>query len=196
MSTISLTKGQNISLTKTAPEMKKVLLGLGWDANSFDGLDFDLDASAIMLTADGVARGAQDFVFYGSLKSPCGSITHTGDNLTGDGDGDDEAIIVELDKVPAEIQKIVFPVSIYHAKKRRQTFGQVSNAFIRLVDHETGDEKVRYDLSENYSIETALVFAELYRHNGEWKVKAIGQGFSDGLGGIGRSYGLPLQDEQ
>lgn len=195
MSSISLTKGQNISLTKTDPSLTKVILGLGWDENAFDGQDFDLDASAIMLGANGKVRNPEDFIYYGKLDSNCGAIHHTGDNTTGDADGDDESIIVDLTKIPADVQKIVFPVSIYHAKTRAQNFGLVSNAFIRIVNEATGAEVTRYDLTEDYSIETSLVFAELYRSGAEWKFKAIGQGFTDGLGGIGRSYGLPLTDE-
>lgn len=195
MSSISLTKGQNISLTKAAPGLTRAIIGLGWDENAFDGKEFDLDASAIMLGANGKVRTPDDFIFYGKLESACGAIVHTGDNTTGDGDGDDESIIMDLTKIPADVEKVVFPVSIYSAKARAQNFGLVSNAFIRILDEKTGVEVTRYDLSEDYSTETSLVFAELYRNNGEWKFKAIGQGFTDGLGGIGRSYGLALTDE-
>jgi len=195
MSSISLTKGQNISLTKTDPTLTKVIIGLGWDENGFDGQDFDLDASAIMLGSNGKVRTPEDFIFYGKLDSNCGAINHTGDNTTGDADGDDESIVVDLTMIPADVQKIVFPVSIYSAKARAQNFGLVSNAFIRIVNEATGVEVTRYDLTEDYSVETSLVFAELYRAGAEWKFKAIGQGFTDGLGGIGRSYGLPLTDE-
>lgn len=196
MASISLTKGQNISLTKESPNLKNALIGLGWDANAFDGKEFDLDASAIMLGEDGKVRTPEDFIFYGKLESNCGSVKHTGDNTTGDGDGDDEEVIIDLSLVPAGVQKIVFPVSIYAAKSRGQNFGLVSNAFIRVVNKDQNTEITRYDLTENYSTETSLVFAELYRAGNEWKFKAVGQGFNDGLGGIGRSYGLPLTDEQ
>ncbi len=197
MSTISLTKGQNISLTKTDATLLRLRLGLGWDANSFDGVDFDLDASAIMVNAQGKARSVDDFIFYGTpdLASKCQSIKHLGDNRTGAGDGDDETLIIDLKKVPTDIAKIILPVSIYDAAKRKQNFGMVENAFVRLINDETGVEVVRFDLTEDYSTEKSMIFAEIYRHGAEWKFKAVGQGFADGLGGLGRSYGLPLADE-
>lgn len=197
MQVISLTKGQNISLTKTDATLVRLRLGLGWDANGFDDTEFDLDASAIMLNASGKARTPDDFIFYGTpgLTSKCGSILHKGDNRTGAGEGDDETIIIDLLKIPDGVEKIVLPVSIYHAAKRGQNFGMVSNAFVRIVNDETGVEVVRYDLTEDFGIQKSLIFAELYRYQGEWKFKAVGQGFNDGLGAIGRTYGLPLTDE-
>jgi tellurium resistance protein TerD len=197
MSVISLTKGQNISLTKTDPSLSRLRLGLGWDANSFDGGDFDLDASAFMLTAEGKARSADDFLFYSTegLKTKCGSLEHLGDNRTGAGDGDDEVIILDLTKPAADIEKIALVVSIYHAKARNQNFGMVSNAFVRIVNDDTGVEVARYDLTEDFSTQKSLVFAEIYRHNNEWKFKAVGNGFEEGLGAIGRMYSLPMTDE-
>lgn len=188
---ISLKKGQKIDLTKTNPGLSKVLVGLGWDVNKYDGGSaFDLDASAFMQDTNGKARNENDFIFYGNLKSACGSVEHLGDNLTGDGDGDDEQIIVDLSKVPADIDKISFTVTIYEHEARQQNFGQVSNAFIRIVDSATGTELVRYDLCEDFSIETALVVGELYRNNGEWKFCAVGSGFGGGLAALCANFGL------
>lgn len=212
-SMISLTKGQNISLTKEAPGLRQIVVGLGWEENTFDGADFDLDASAIMLGENGKVRTPADFIFYGQPESACGSIRSTGDNQTGDADGDDEQLIVDMSKIPADVKKVVFVVSIYSAKARKQSFGLVNDAYIRLINAEklplpldklddvsdadlTKATVSRYDLTENYSTETAMVFAELYRNGGEWKFKAVGQGFNNGLGGVGRSYGLPLEDEK
>jgi tellurium resistance protein TerD len=202
--TVNLTKGQNISLTKTNPSLKKIKLGLGWKENDFAGKKFDLDASAIMLSHEGKVRSISDFIFYGntSLKdskgnivSPCKSVIYGGDNQSGKAEGDAETILIDLSLIPAEIVKIVFPVSIYGARKRQQNFGQVSKAYIRLINEETTDVVTRYDLSEDYSTETALVFGELYRVDSEWKFKAVGQGFNDGLAGIGRTYGMNLEEE-
>jgi len=187
---LSLSKGGNLSLTKEAPGMTKVLVGLGWDARSTDGQDFDLDASAFLLKADGKVRADSDFIFYNQLKSVDGSVEHTGDNRTGEGDGDDEAIKVDLSKVPAEIDKIAFTVTIHEAEARRQSFGQVRNAFIRIVNQDTNVEVGRYDLAEDASTETAMIFAELYRHGTEWKFRAVGQGFQGGLKPLAESYGL------
>ena len=187
---LSLTKGGNLSLTKEAPGMTKVLVGLGWDARSTDGQDFDLDASAFLLKADGKVRADSDFIFYNQLKSVDGSVEHTGDNRTGEGDGDDEAIKVDLSKVPAEIDKIAFTVTIHEAEARRQSFGQVRNAFIRIVNQDTNVEVGRYDLAEDASTETAMIFAELYRHGTEWKFRAVGQGFKGGLKPLAESFGL------
>ena len=187
---LSLTKGGNLSLTKEAPGMTKVLVGLGWDARSTDGQDFDLDASAFLLKADGKVRADSDFIFYNQLKSVDGSVEHTGDNRTGEGDGDDEAIKVDLSKVPAEIDKIAFTVTIHEAEARRQSFGQVRNAFIRIVNQDTNVEVGRYDLAEDASTETAMIFAELYRHGAEWKFRAVGQGFKGGLKPLAESFGL------
>ncbi|MCK9110078.1 TerD family protein [Haemophilus influenzae] len=187
---ISLTKGQNISLSKTDPSLKNVLVGLGWDARSTDGQDFDLDASVFMATENGKVPSDRHFIFYNQLVSPCGGVKHTGDNLTGDGDGDDESIIVRLDKVESNIKSLFITVTIHDAEARRQNFGQVSNAFVRIVNNDTSDEIVRFDLSEDYSTETAMVFGEIYRHNGEWKFRAIGQGYTGGLYSLCQQYGV------
>lgn len=187
---ISLTKGQNISLSKTDPSLKNVLVGLGWDARSTDGQDFDLDASVFMATENGKVPSDRHFIFYNQLVSLCGGVEHTGDNLTGDGDGDDESVIVRLDKVESNIKSLFIIVTIHDAEARRQNFGQVSNAFVRIVNNDTSDEIVRFDLSEDYSTETAMVFGEIYRHNGEWKFRAIGQGYKGGLYSLCQQYGV------
>ena len=187
---LSLTKGGNLSLTKEDPGMTKVLVGLGWDARSTDGTEFDLDASAFLLKADGKVRADSDFIFYNQLKSVDGSVEHTGDNRTGEGDGDDEAIKVDLSKIPADIHKIAFTVTIHEAEARRQSFGQVRNAFIRIVNQDTNVEVGRYDLDEDASTETAVIFGELYRHGTEWKFRAVGQGFNGGLKPLAESFGL------
>ena len=187
---VSLSKGGNVSLTKQAPGLSAVVVGLGWDARTTSGQDFDLDASALMLTASGRILSDEHFVFFNNLTSPDGSVEHTGDNLTGSGEGDDEQIKVDLSRVPAEVDRIVFPVSIYEADNRRQNFGQVRNAFIRVVNAADGAELTRYDLSEDASSETAMIFGELYRHSGDWKFRAVGQGYSSGLAGIARDYGV------
>ena len=191
---ISLSKGQKVNLTKGNPGLKNVVVGLGWDVNAFDtGGSFDLDAAAFLLGANGKVTKTEDFVFYGNLTHPSGSVQHLGDNLTGDGDGDDEQIKVHLADVPAEIDKIAFTVTIYDAEQRHQNFGQVNNAFIRIYNEDNGEELLRYDLGEDYSIETAVVFAELYRNNGEWKVNAIGSGYGGGLAALCGSYGIDAQ---
>lgn len=187
---ISLTKGQNVSLSKTDPSLKNVLVGLGWDARSTDGQNFDLDASVFMATENGKVPSDRHFIFYNQLVSPCGGIEHIGDNLTGDGDGDDESVIVRLDKVESNIKSLFITVTIHDAEARRQNFGQVSNAFVRIVNNDTSDEIVRFDLSEDYSTETAMVFGEIYRHNGEWKFRAIGQGYTGGLYSLCQQYGV------
>jgi len=187
---VSLTKGGNVSLTKAAPGLTAVTVGLGWDVRTTDGKDFDLDASAIACGADGKVVSDQHFVFFNNLTSPDGSIEHTGDNLTGEGEGDDEQIKVNLAGVPGDIEKVVFPVSIYNAEAGGQTFGQVRNAFIRVVNQADNSELARYDLSEDASTETAMVFGELYRNANEWKFRAVGQGYSSGLAGIARDYGV------
>jgi tellurium resistance protein TerD len=187
---VSLSKGGNVSLTKQAPGLSAVVVGLGWDERTTSGQDFDLDASALMLTAAGRILSDLHFVFFNNLTSPDGSVEHTGDNLTGAGEGDDEQIKVDLSRVPAEVDRIVFPVSIYEADSRRQNFGQVRNAFIRVVNQADGAELARYDLSEDASSETAMIFGELYRHTGDWKFRAVGQGYSSGLAGIARDYGV------
>lgn len=189
---ISLNKGGKLSLSKEAPDLKKVLIGLGWDARATDGVDFDLDASAFLLGADGKVRSEADFIFYNQLKSTCGSVQHTGDNRTGAGEGDDEALMVDLTRVPADVQKITFTVTIHEADQRRQNFGQVQNAFIRLVNAETNTEVARYDLAEDASTETAMIFGELYRYGSEWKFGAVGQGYAGGLAAMCRQYGINI----
>ena len=187
---ISLQKGGNVNLSKEAPTMKKMLVGLGWDVRATDGAAFDLDASAFLLNASGKVRSDADFIFYNQAKSADGSIEHTGDNKTGEGDGDDEAIMIQLDKVPADIEKISVCVTIHEADARRQNFGMVSSAYVRCVNADSNTEVARYDLSEDASVETAMIFGEIYRHNGEWKFKAIGQGFNGGLGPLAKNFGV------
>ncbi len=188
---ISLQKGQKVDLTKGNPSLKKILIGLGWDTNKYDGgYDFDLDAAAFLLGANGKVNSDDDFVFYNNLKHKSGAVEHLGDNLTGAGEGDDEEIKVDLSKVPANVDKIDFTVTIYDADARRQKFGQVENAYIRVVDDETGRELIRYDLGEDFSVETAVVVGEIYRNKGEWKFNAIGSGWSGGLAALGRNYGV------
>ncbi|WP_016884979.1 MULTISPECIES: TerD family protein [unclassified Rhodococcus (in: high G+C Gram-positive bacteria)] len=189
---VTLAKGGNVSLDKQAPNLTAVAVGLGWDARSTTGHEFDLDASALATGENKKVLSDQHFVFYNNLRSPDGSIQHEGDNLTGEGDGDDEVINVDLKAVPPKITNIFFPVSIHDAHQRGQSFGQVTNAFIRVVDRSTGNELVRYDLTEDASTETAMTFGELYRHNGEWKFRAIGQGYASGLAGIARDYGVNI----
>ena len=189
---ISLNKGGRLSLSKEAPGLTKVLVGLGWDARATDGADFDLDASAFLLGATGKARSDADFIFYNQLKSPCGSVEHTGDNLTGAGEGDDEVIKVDLSKVPAEVEKIAFTVTIHDADARRQNFGQVGNAYIRVVNADNNTEITRYDLAEDASTETAMIFGELYRHSGEWRFTAVGQGYNGGLAAMCKQYGINI----
>ncbi len=189
---VSLQKGGNISLDKADPGIKNVLMGLGWDERATDGADFDLDASVFLLKSDGKVRGDHDFIFYNQLKSQCGSVEHTGDNLTGEGAGDDESVKVDLSKVPADVDKIAVTVTIHDAEARNQNFGQVANAFIRVVNEANGNEVCRYDLTEDYSIETAMVFGELYRHGSEWKFRAVGQGYQGGLKVMAQSYGITI----
>ncbi|MCZ8538711.1 TerD family protein [Psychrobacillus psychrodurans] len=191
MSVINLSKGQKIDLTKTNPGLKNVLVGLGWDTNRYSGgEDFDLDASAFIVDGNGKAFNEKSFIFYNNLQSEEGSVIHTGDNRTGDGDGDDEQLLVKLPIVPNAVQKVVFTVTIHDAEQRKQNFGQVSNAFIRIVNEDTNEEIVRYDLGEDFSIETALVVGEIYRHNNEWKFNAIGSGFQGGLASLITEFGL------
>ncbi|MDJ1134357.1 TerD family protein [Streptomyces iconiensis] len=187
---VSLAKGGNVSLSKEAPGLTAVLVGLGWDVRTTTGTDYDLDASALLCNASGKVVSDQHFVFYNNLTSPDGSVEHTGDNLTGEGEGDDETIKVDLAAVPADIDKIVFPVSIHDAEQRSQNFGQVSNAFIRVINQAGGAELARYDLSEDAATETAMVFGELYRHGAEWKFRAVGQGYASGLAGIAQDFGV------
>ena len=187
---VSLTKGGNINLSKEAPGLKNVLLGMGWDPRATDGAEFDLDASAFLLGANEKVRKDEDFIFYKNLKTSDGSVEHTGDNRTGAGEGDDEAIKVDLSKVPAEVQKIAFTVTIHDAASRKQSFGQVSNAFIRVVDQGTGREVTRYDLTEDASTNTAVIFGELYRNGADWKFRAVGQGYDGGLAAMCARYGI------
>ena len=187
---LTLQKGGNLSLSKEAPGLTKILVGLGWDPRATDGTEFDLDASAFLLASNGKVRGEADFIFYNQLKSADGSVEHTGDNRTGAGEGDDEVVKVDLSRVPADIDKIAFTVTIHDADARKQNFGQVSNSFIRIVNEANGAEIVRYDLAEDASTETAMIFAELYRNNGEWKFRAVGQGYAGGLRALANGYGM------
>ena len=190
---VSLKKGGNVSLTKEAPGVEKLMVGLGWDVRVTSGEDFDLDASCFMLTAAGKVRDSNDFVFYNHLESPDRAVVHTGDNRTGEGDGDDEVIQVDLTKVSAEIEKLVFTVTIYKSIERQQNFGQVSNAFIRIVDANRGRELARFDLTEDASLCQSMIFGELYRHNGEWKFRAIGQGFDEPLVPLAARFGIQFR---
>lgn len=189
---VSLSKGGNVSLSKEAPGLQKVLVGLGWDARASDGGDFDLDASAFLCAASGKVRSDADFIFYNNLRSPDGAVEHTGDNKTGAGEGDDEALKLDFAKIPADVTKVVFSVTIHDAGPRKQNFGMVSNAFVRVVNQDGGKEIARYDLSEDASTETAMIFAEVYRSGSDWKFKAIGQGFKDGLGPLAKSMGVNI----
>lgn len=191
---VSLKKGQKVSLTKENPGLKKVVVGLGWDVNAFDtGGDFDLDAAAFLVTDAGKISRTEDFVFYGNLTHPSGAVQHIGDNRTGAGDGDDEQLLVDLTLVPANISKIVFTATIYDAEVRRQNFGQVANAFIRIYNEVNGEELLRYDLGEDFSIETAAVFGELYKHGSEWKFNAIGSGYQGGLAALCEHFGVEVE---
>jgi tellurium resistance protein TerD len=187
---ISLSKGGNVSLTKSAPGLTNILIGLGWDARATDGAGFDLDASGFLLTAAGKVRSDADFIFFNQPASADGSVKHLGDNTTGEGEGDDEQMTVDLTKVPADVDKIAISVTIHEAEARKQSFGMVSQAFVRVVNAADNAEIVRYDLSEDFSIETALVFGEIYRNSGEWKFRAVGQGFQGGLGAMAKNYGV------
>ncbi|QDY85708.1 TerD family protein [Paenibacillus polymyxa] len=188
---INLSKGQKIDLTKTNPGLSKITVGLGWDTNKYDGgKDFDLDVSVFLANADGKVETEKNFVFFNNPQNENGSVVHTGDNRTGEGDGDDEQIKVDLNNVPANVEKIAFTITIYEAQERNQNFGQVSRAYARIVNEANNEELVRFDLGEDFSIETGVVVGELYRHNGEWKFSAIGSGYQDGLAGLTRDYGL------
>lgn len=190
---VSLQKGQKVDLTKTNPGLTTVMVGLGWDTNKYDGgQDFDLDASVFLLDENGKVTSDADFIFYNNLQGGNGSVVHMGDNLTGEGEGDDEQVKVNLVEVPANIQKIAFTVTIHEAEGRGQNFGQVSNAFIRIFNESNNEELIRYDLGEDFSIETAVVVGELYRHNNEWKFNAIGSGFQGGLAALGTNFGVNL----
>jgi tellurium resistance protein TerD len=189
---VSLTKGGNVSLTKEAGPagLTSVTVGLGWDLRSTTGTDFDLDASALLVGANGKVRSDADFIYFNNKVAADGSVEHTGDNLTGEGDGDDETIKVNVGSIAADVDKVVFPVSIYDAESRSQSFGQVRNAYIRVINQANGTELARYDLSEDASTETAMVFGELYRNAGEWKFRAVGQGYASGLSGIAKDFGV------
>ncbi|MEH3053186.1 MAG: TerD family protein [Patulibacter minatonensis] len=189
---VSLSKGANVSLSKEEPGLTKVHVGLGWDVRSTDGHEFDLDASALLCGVNDKVLSDGHFVFFNNMVSPDGSVEHQGDNRTGEGEGDDEVIAIDLARVPAEVQRIVFPVSIYDADQRTQNFGQVRNAFIRIVNADSEREIARYDLSEDASSETAIVFGEVYRRDHEWKFRAVGQGWAAGLAGIAKDYGVNI----
>lgn len=187
---ISLQKGGNVNLSKEAPSLKKLVIGLGWDSRATDGAAFDLDGSAFLLKADGKGRSDADFIFYNNLKSSDGSVTHMGDNTSGAGEGDDEKLTIDLALVPAEIEKITVGVTIHDAEARKQNFGMVGKAYIRCLDANGDKELARYDLSEDSSTETAMIFGEIYRAGAEWKFKAVGQGFAGGLAPLARSFGI------
>lgn len=189
---ISLQKGGNVSLTKTDPGMTNLLAGLGWDARSTDGAAFDLDASVFLVGENGKVLSDAHFVFYNQKTSPDGAVVHAGDNTTGDGDGDDESVSINLPGVEAPIQRIVFAVTIHDAETRKQNFGMVRNAFMRVVNKDSNTELARFDLSEDYSTETAMVFGEIYRNGEEWKFKAVGQGFAGGLNALASDHGVSV----
>lgn len=189
---ISLTKGGNVNLSKEAPNLTNIAVGLGWNPRATDGQAFDLDAIAFLVNESGKVRADTDFIFFNNLKSSDGSVEHTGDNRTGEGDGDDEVIKVDLSKVPADVSKVIFCAVIYDGQARNQNFGQVANAYIRVVNTQGDAEVARYDLSEDSSTETAMIFGELYKNNGEWKFRAVGQGFAGGLGPLAASYGVAV----
>jgi tellurium resistance protein TerD len=192
MASLTLSKGSNLSLSKADPQLKKAMIGLGWDPRTTAGEQFDLDASAILLSASGRVRSNEDFIFYNQLSSPDNAVIHQGDNRTGDGDGDDEQILIDLATVSPDVEKIVIVVSIDQAEARRQNFGQVRDAFCRVVNVDTDNEIVRYDLTEDAAAETCMIFSEIYRHNGEWKFRAVGQGYASGLLGIASDFGIVL----
>lgn len=189
---VSLTKGGNVSLSKTAPTMTKMIVGLGWDARATDGAAFDLDAVAFVTNSTGKVRNDQDFIFFNNKSNTEGSVVHQGDNLTGAGDGDDEQVVIDLTKMPADVDKVFVCVTIYDADTRKQSFGQVTNAFIRIVNDADKAEVARYDLSEDASTDTAMIFGEIYRNGAEWKFKAVGQGYSGGLSKLAAGYGVNL----
>lgn len=189
---ISLNKGGNVSLTKEAPGLKNIRVGLGWDVRLTEGTAFDLDASVFMLNAAGKVRSDADMIFYNNLKSVDGSVEHLGDNLTGAGEGDDEVVNVALDKIPAEVEKLAFVITIHEAETRKQNFGMVSKAFARIVNDAGGTELARFDLTEDMSTETAMIVGEVYRHANEWKFRAVGQGHAGGLGALAKNYGVSV----
>ena len=190
---ITLSKGQKVSLTKGNPGLKHIVVGLGWDTNKYDGgFDFDLDSAAFLLDENGKVNADTDFVFYNNLKHSSGAVEHLGDNLTGEGDGDDEQVKVDLSLVPQNTSKIAFTVTIHEALERRQNFGQVSNSYVRVIDEDTNQELLNYELGEDFSIETAIVVCEIYRHNGEWKFNALGSGFEGGLEALCKNFGVNI----
>ncbi len=190
---VNLTKGQKIDLTKGNAGLNKIIVGLGWDTNKYDGEnDFDLDASAFVLGSSGKVRADEDMIFFNNTTGCNGAVFHTGDNLTGEGEGDDEQIKIELSKLPADVEKISFVITIHEAETRNQNFGQVSNAFVRVVDEAKNEEILRYDLGEDFSVETALIVGELYKHNGEWKFSAIGSGYQGGLYAVCKDFGVSV----
>jgi len=189
---LSLQKGGNLSLSKAAANLTNIVIGLGWDVRTTDGAAFDLDASLFMVGDTGKVRSDADFIFYNQARSACGSVEHTGDNRTGAGDGDDESVKVNLVGVPANVSRLVVTVTIHDADARRQSFGQVGGAFMRIVNAADNSEIARFDLSEDYSTETAMIFGEVYRHGGEWKFKAVGQGYSGGLYAMCQQYGVNI----
>ncbi|MDU6822113.1 TerD family protein [Intestinibacter bartlettii] len=190
---ITLSKGQKVSLTKGNPGLKHIVVGLGWDTNKYDGgFDFDLDSAAFLLDENGKVNADTDFIFYNNLKHSSGAVEHLGDNLTGEGNGDDEQVKVDLSLVPQNISKIAFTVTIHEALERRQNFGQVSNSYVRVIDEDTNQELLNYELGEDFSIETAIVVCEIYRHNGEWKFNALGSGFEGGLEALCKNFGVNI----
>jgi tellurium resistance protein TerD len=189
---VSLVKGGNVSLTKEAPSMNVALVGLGWDARVTDGQAFDLDASVFLVGENGKVLSDSHFVFYNNTTSPDGAVQHQGDNRTGEGDGDDEQVKIDLTKVAADVKKLVFAVTIHEADSRKQNFGMVSNSFMRVVNNDNGSEIARFDLSEDASTETAMIFGELYRHGAEWKFKAVGQGFAGGPAALATQHGINI----
>ncbi|WP_427004483.1 TerD family protein [Pseudarthrobacter sp. H2] len=192
MASLTLSKGSNLSLSKADPQLRRAMIGLGWDPRTTAGEQFDLDASALLLTAAGKVRSNDDFIFYNQLSSADGAVLHQGDNRTGEGEGDDEQILIDLAAVSPDIEKIVIVVSIDDAEARRQNFGQIRDAFCRVVNEDTDNEIVRYDLTEDAAAETCMIFSEIYRHNGDWKFRAVGQGYATGLRGIATDFGISL----
>lgn len=189
---VSLKKGGNVSLSRESPSLKKIHIGLGWDARATDGADFDLDASAFLLGENQKVSSDDDFIFYNQRFSTCNSVEHLGDNKTGSGDGDDEVVTIDLEKVPSKVKRIAICVTIHDADERKQNFGQVSNAYMRVVNIDTDKEIAKFDLSEDYSTETAMIFGEIYKNNDEWKFKAIGQGYAGGLESLCGQYGVSV----
>lgn len=190
--TVSLVKGQKVNLTKDNAGLQHLHVGLGWDVSGFSGTQFDLDASAFLLGTDGKVRTDEDFIYYNNPKPGNGSVFSKGDNRSGEGEGDDEVLKIDLPNVPGDVSKIVFAVTIYEAEKNHQNFGMVNSAFIRIINEDTNEELLKYDLSEDLSIEDGAIFGELYRHNGEWKFTAVGAGYQGGLAAMGAAFGVNL----